>query len=871
MTGTMTLHPSRSARTDRRTALARSRKRHRAEVGVHRLEPRELLSGAPVPVPFEGMSRAEAEAYFFDVFLPQEQVTASWTGNVETGDAGALDPAFLNSILDRVNSYRVLAGLPGVSVSAELNADAQQAALMMAANQKISHFPDPSWTFYTPEAAESAARSNLYLGRAGPRAIDGYIDEGPPSNVDLGHRRWLLYPPLETVGIGAVPKSAAVDGPYLGSNVLDVLSEFDHSKTNGRNDLVSWPPPGHLPVSLMPQVWSFSHSGADFSTASVQVTRNGQAVPVTISSRNGRDFGDPAISWTVAGDLLPAPVEAFEVTILDVKMTGAGSSGDAFQSFSYETTAFDPFLSVPNPEAIEGTFAGTYAITAAEVVVDGRHPFVEIEIVRQGSLSASMPGLTLMVRNDGLGHFADPAHPGSPRTSPFFYPVQFREGQNRARARLPFLDPGGDWGTDSLVIDLHPGTFYPQSFGGAASTAKPLSTVVVTRAESSRIPVPGPIASPPQDRAPGDFDGDEITDSVTFTIDERGLGWFDVTTSSDGITRSLSLGQAGDLPIVGDYDGDGVPDVGVYRVDVATGSGRFLIRQSSDRRVVERAFGGAGDLPIVGDFDGDGMADLAVYGYSPLNGFSRFAILPSGGGPAMTQGFGGFLDMAIAADFDGDGATDIAVYGFSPLEGFSRFAILPSSGGAASSIPFGGFDDRPILGDFDGDGIDDIAVYGYSPDEGFSRFAVLSSAGRAPRSIPFGGFDDRPVSGDFDGDGVTDLAVFGYSPLNGFSRFGILPSSGQAARTVPSGSASTIGLPTAPGIVRERVLAMNSGPGIGSAAAAHSAGSARGRLVSLASIDDSGQGGAGDGRINAVRRVDPWEPSLVDEALDELG
>jgi hypothetical protein len=51
-------------------------------------------------------------------------------------------------------------------------------------------------------------------------------------------------------------------------------------------------------------------------------------------------------------------------------------------------------------------------------------------------------------------------------------------------------------------------------------------------------------------------------------------------------------------------------------------------------------FGGADDVPVGGDYDGDGTTDLAVFGYSPDDGAHRFGIIPSLGSPTRAEPFG---------------------------------------------------------------------------------------------------------------------------------------------------------------------------------------------------------------------------------------
>jgi len=73
----------------------------------------------------------------------------------------------------------------------------------------------------------------------------------------------------------------------------------------------------------------------------------------------------------------------------------------------------------------------------------------------------------------------------------------------------------------------------------------------------------------------------------------------------------VNFGAAGDIPVVGDFNGDGIDEVGFFR------NGKFYLDTNGNRqldetdRVVE--LGREGDYPVVGDWDGDGVDDVAVY------------------------------------------------------------------------------------------------------------------------------------------------------------------------------------------------------------------------------------------------------------------
>jgi len=82
------------------------------------------------------------------------------------------------------------------------------------------------------------------------------------------------------------------------------------------------------------------------------------------------------------------------------------------------------------------------------------------------------------------------------------------------------------------------------------------------------------------------------------------------STGTPDITRTF--GSVNDLPVVGDWNGDGTDDLGVFR----PATGQFLLRVPlflTFTDTVVMNFGQQGDLPVAGDWDGDGIDTPGVF------------------------------------------------------------------------------------------------------------------------------------------------------------------------------------------------------------------------------------------------------------------
>jgi len=91
-----------------------------------------------------------------------------------------------------------------------------------------------------------------------------------------------------------------------------------------------------------------------------------------------------------------------------------------------------------------------------------------------------------------------------------------------------------------------------------------------------------------------DYDGNGIADRIVVRpMSDQSLNWYVVSDS--GLVYTQSLGSYGDTPSCAkDYDGDGAPDLAVYR----NSTGEWFIRSSHNNEVKSYPFGLPGDIAL---------------------------------------------------------------------------------------------------------------------------------------------------------------------------------------------------------------------------------------------------------------------------------
>jgi hypothetical protein len=236
--------------------------------------------------------------------------------------------------------------------------------------------------------------------------------------------------------------------------------------------------------------------------------------------------------------------------------------------------------------------------------------------------------------------------------------------------------------------------------------------------------------------------------------------WYLRNSLTSGVaTSTFRYGTGGDIPVMGDWDGDGHDTVGVVRATPGTGgvvrytwylrnsntSGPATVTPFVYGRVEFVAVDQLGTIPVVGDWNGDGIdtAGVVLYDSDPAGPIQWHLRNSNTGGPADTVvTYSRGRDIPITGDWDGDGDDTIGV-----VRGTSWLLRNAVAGGSADiSFQYGSssFLELPVPGDWDGNGTYTPAVLRNRPPTedagGFEQwlFRNSNSSGPASGQIIFG-------------------------------------------------------------------------------------------------------------------------------------
>lgn len=259
-------------------------------------------------------------------YLKSDVAVLGWTGDVTSCKAGTISADIHKKVLQRINYFRRLVGLPGnVVLDTNKNKKCQEAALMMHSNNEVNHAPPMPWSCWTQNGADAAAASNLALGIHSSTAVTFYINDFGVTKIDLPDRRGLLYSKALVMG----------DGSTSNANAIWVLGNSGNPAPAVQ--YIAYPPKGYVPAPLIFARWSFSVPDADFASANVNMLdKNNAPVNVTVVSRVP-GIGDNTIVWEPSGIVTTGPDD----TKYTVNVTGVMVSGTP-KTYSYDVIIIQP-------------------------------------------------------------------------------------------------------------------------------------------------------------------------------------------------------------------------------------------------------------------------------------------------------------------------------------------------------------------------------------------------------------------------------------------------------------------------------------------------------------------------------------------------
>jgi len=339
----------------------------------------------------DNSNREEVRTFFNAIYWASVYATIDWTGSFSpfpgTGTqttetvtplAGDTSELFKEAVLLRINYYRAMAGVPAdIVLLDEWNRIAQSTALIMGGNDNISHFPDLSGlpNYLSEDGIQGAADSNLAIGSYGPDSVNSYMQDKGSGNTSVGHRRWLLFPPMKEMGTGDTPAATVPDIPQAAIDEIDdwlgeIAPEFGGPRDSVRRAnaihifsnanfgphpemdfaYVAFPQEGYVPYHNVHPRWSFSIKDANFKNATVTMTRDTSPINVIKEeldpdpdNPNAGSLGDNTLVWVYddldAGESHTHPKPDNDVTY---QVTISGIQNAPQTSYTYNVIVFDP-------------------------------------------------------------------------------------------------------------------------------------------------------------------------------------------------------------------------------------------------------------------------------------------------------------------------------------------------------------------------------------------------------------------------------------------------------------------------------------------------------------------------------------------------
>ncbi len=213
------------------------------------------------------------------------------------------------------------------------------------------------------------------------------------------------------------------------------------------------------------------------------------------------------------------------------------------------------------------------------------------------------------------------------------------------------------------------------------------------------------------------------------------------TTGSPNLT--VTFGSPGNLPVTGDWDGNGSDTVGVYN----TSTGVFSLRNSNTNGAPDYTLvlGNPGDTPLAGRWDST-MVGAGVGVFRPTNGIIYLKKQLTSGFADYYMVLGNPSDVGIAGDWNGNGFASPGVFRPSNTVFYLSNQVTNGVVMSDAALTFGMSGGTPIAGDWTGTGFSGIGVWNNGL---FYLKDWVTSGGGANNIFAYGAAGDIPVTGNW--------------------------------------------------------------------------------------------------------------------------
>ncbi|MGF1772515.1 hypothetical protein L4C42_09410 [Vibrio wakamikoensis] len=297
-----------------------------------------------------------------------------------------------------------------------------------------------------------------------------------------------------------------------------------------------------------------------------------------------------------------------------------------------------------------------------------------------------------------------------------------------------------------------------------------------------------------------DINGDYAAEMIALKSDDLPRVKVDilaVPAMNSVVSKTLDMDLLwAELHSVGDLNGDGVDEVGVFGFIESENRYSLVALDTTNQLTLVRRFNwpasvAKGQLKNLPDLNGDGVSELALFGQHKLNKTNQLLVKDGLTGQSIRTfkwvNNWNQLDIVTLGDRNDDGAPEIALFGIHKRTEKGQLFVLDGQSGSKQEV----YNWSKTLangalflpGDVNSDGNDDIGLFSQRTDDNRYQLFVKhgdTKAGRAASITWPNTIEDGHIFSvaDMTFDGVNEVGIFGLSGSGDNARYKVWINSG---------------------------------------------------------------------------------------------